>query len=149
MLTTSLPHIFFTAAYVHDVTATHVFYCPTSSWLMSSCCVSCRAITCRAVVCLLAKNEAAQKTGKADFSSFIFRVEQLKILKKCRAIACQAIAIWAVDMRPRQHGDQSGLAEDQIKLRTALLILPRWKMEKDWYPDDLFHQSKKRKYCGS
>jgi len=143
---TSLLHMFFTAA--------HVFYCCTCLWLYYCTCFLhvndlCQAVTCRAVVCLLAKNEAAQKTGKADFSSFIFRVEQLKILKKCRAIACQAIAIWAVDMRPRQHGDQSGLAEDQIKLRTALLILPRWKMEKDWYPDDLFHQSKKRKYCGS
>ncbi len=33
-------------------------------------------------------------------SSFIFRVEQLKILKKCQAIVCWAITIRAVDTCP-------------------------------------------------
>jgi hypothetical protein len=46
------------------------------------------------------KNETARITGEADSSSFIFCVEQLKFLKKCRPIVCQAFGIRAVDMLP-------------------------------------------------
>jgi hypothetical protein len=70
---------------------------------MSSSRVSCQALVCRAVVHLLAKNETAQITGSANLSSFIFCVKQLKILKKCRAIACLAITIRAVDMLPHKQ----------------------------------------------
>jgi hypothetical protein len=67
---------------------------------MSSSYMSCRALVCRAVVPLHAKNETPQKTGLADSSSFICCVEQLILSKKCCAIVCRAIGIWAVDTCP-------------------------------------------------
>jgi hypothetical protein len=44
------------------------------------------------------KNKNWSNKGLTGFEQFHFCVEQLKFLKKCRPIACQAIEIWAVDI---------------------------------------------------